>query len=180
MNNNSGLYKIPVVPRHLLILLVSVVFQLFCFNYLFISHYFDVCIYLLFIITLPVKIKKLLLLVVCALYGVLLDVVLSGGGLFTMTATFVGYIRPAIVRLFFVKDERYRNTIPTSNDMGIGGFIVYTFIIVFLAMLFYYVVEKLSFVDFGSSAMKALLSALFTVPVLFFAQLLLIGARRSR
>lgn len=168
------------VPRHLLILLVSVVFQLFCFNYLYLSHYFDICIYLLFILTLPVKIKKLLLLIVCALYGVMLDLMLAGGGLFTMTTTFIGYVRPAIVRLFFEKDEHYSNSLPTSNDMGVGRFIIYAFIVGFLASLFFYVMERLSFANFEKAFLKALFSALFTVPILFFTQLLLMGTRRRR
>lgn len=180
MNNNSGLYKIAVVPRHVLILLVSVVFQLLCFSYIYMSHYFDVSIYLLFILTLPIKIKRILLLVICFAYGVLLDLIFAGGGLFAMTTTFIGYIRPSIVRLFFVRDESYSNTIPTSNDMGVVRFIIYTFITVFAAMLFFYVVENISLVDIWRPAIKALLSTIVTVPVIFFTQLLLIGTRRRR
>lgn len=176
----NALYKIPVFPRHLLILLVSVVFQLYFFNYLYLSHYFNICFYLFFILTLPVKIKKVLLLFVCALYGLLLDLLLATGGLFTMTTTFIGYIRPFLIRLFFVKDERYSHTIPTSHDMGVGGFITYTFIAVFVTTLFYTLIEKLSFASFGSTLLASFSSALITVPVLFFVQLLLVGAQNRR
>lgn len=175
----SSIFKISVLPRHLLILIVSVVFQLYFFNYLFISHYFNICFYLFFILTLPVKIKRILLLFVCALYGVILDFLLATGGLFTMTTTFIGYIRPALIRLFFVKDERYSHTIPTSRDMGVGGFIIYTFISVFVAMIFYSVVERLSFISFGEVLFESFLSAIVTVPFLFFAQLLFIGTRNN-
>lgn len=175
----SSVLKISVLPRHLLILVVSVVFQLYFFNYLYLSHYFNICFYLFFILTLPVKIKRISLLLICALYGVTLDFLLATGGIFTMTTTFIGYIRPSLIRLFFVKDERYSHTIPTSRDMGVGGFIIYTFISTFLAMLFYSIVERLSFIHFGEVVFESFLSAVATIPFLFFAQLLFIGARNN-
>lgn len=171
------IYKIPAFPRHLLILIVSVLFQLCFYNYIHISHYFNIFFYLFFILTLPVKIKRLLLLAVCAVYGLLMDLLLSTGGIFMMTTTFIGYIRPAIIRLFFVRDERYSNTIPTSSDMGVVGFIIYSFIIVFVATLFFSIVENFSFTFIGRSVVESLLSAVFTLPFIFLAQLLLIRGR---
>ncbi|MEG0499837.1 MAG: hypothetical protein RR550_01790 [Rikenellaceae bacterium] len=176
----SSVPKIFGFPHHLLILIVSVVFQLYFFNYLYISHYFNICFYLFFILTLPVKIKRVLLLLICTLYGIMLDFLLATDGIFTMTTTFIGYIRPSLIRLFFVRDERYSHTIPTSKDMGTISFIIYTFIAVFIAMLFYSVVERLSLASFGEAVLESLLSAVITVPFLFFAQLLLLSGRNNR
>lgn len=71
-------------------------------------------------------------------------------------------------------------TIPTSHDMGVGGFITYSFLTVFIAMVFYTLFEKLSFASFGSTLLASLSSALITVPIIFFVQLLLVGAQNRR
>lgn len=176
----NSIYKISVFRRHLLILLVSVVFQLYFFDYTHFAQMFNVGFYLFFILTLPVKIKHLSLLIICVLYGVLLDLMLSSGGLFTMTTTFIGYIRPTIIRLFFVRDEHYSHTIPTSSDMGVISFIIYSFIVIFISTLFYLVVERLSFISFGKLMVDSLLSTLITLPIIFFIQLLLLGVHKRR
>lgn len=174
------IYKIAVLPRHLILLLVSSVFQLFFFNFLAISEYIFICFYLLFIITLPIRIKKIVLLLICFAYGVILDLLNGSGGIYAMTTTFIGFVRPAILRLFFVKDERYRHTLPISKDMGGFSFAIYAFIVLFIATMFYAIVESFTFQSIGFMLYKSFLSAIITLPIIYLTQMLLLGYKESR
>lgn len=136
--------------------------------------------YLLFIITLPVKIRSIWLLIICFLYGVLLDVTLAGGGIYTMTTTFIGFIRPRILRLFFAEHDHYRYFLPTSRDMGFIQFVVYCLFILILSTLFYYTIEHLHSFSVFAILKKSLLSSLSSLVVIYIAQAVLLNSKKRR
>lgn len=176
----TNLYNIPVFLRHLIILILSVAFQLLMFNYIDISSYVTISFYLLFVIVLPVKIKRILLLFLSFAYGMLLDFLSGTPAVYTMTLTFVGFIRPAILRLFFVRDERFRKTLPISSDMGSWRFLLYSFIVIFLATIFFDLVELFAVEAVIVSIYRSLISSVVTLPIIFFVQSILLSHKSLR
>ena len=173
------IYSKNVFSRHLILLIVSVVFQILFFNYLEITEFIFIEFYLLFIITLPIKIKKLLLLLICFAYGVLIDFLSGYGGVYTMASTFIGFIRPGVLRLFLVRDERFKNALPISQDIGGVRFAIYSFIILFTSSVVLTLIDSLSFWSLSLVLQRSLYSSLATLPVIYFAQLLLLSHKRS-
>lgn len=172
MSNNIG--------QNILILIVSLLFQVVLFKYMQLSYSYGIFFYLLYIISLPINTGKLSLILLSALSGFLADLILGTGGLITIVSIFVGYIRPFLIPLFYIADDWTNKGVPSSSLMGVSRYISYVFIILFISSLLFYVVENISFSGFLTIMKKAIISTLITLPFIFSAQIILIGKNSGR
>lgn len=166
--------------RNIIILIVSLLCQVVLFKYMQIAYTFNIFFFLLFILSLPVSIKKLPLLLLSAFSGYLADLLLGTGGIMTIVSVLAGYIRPFLVPLFYVADDWSEKGSPSSSLMRPGSYIFYVFIILFTSSLLYYITENLSFNGFGVILKKSFISTIITIPFIYFAQLLIFRTKVRR
>lgn len=174
------LLNIPSFYRHFFVLLVSVFLQVTLFEYLKLMNRFDVFVFLFFIATLPFTIGRVRLLLLGGLCGFVLDLLLATSGLFTMVSLFVSYVRPVVVRMFYIPASRHDKGIPSAHAMGLWRFISYLLILSFIFTLTFYLLEDMSFQNFNYVLEDAAVSSLITVPILLFMQLILLNQTSRR
>ncbi len=166
--------------RHILVMIISILCQVLVFDALQLYNRYEIPLYTLFIITLPFSINRLVLLLIAGVYGVLLDLFMAAGGIYTMTSLFVAFARPTLIRLFYVIEDRYDWGAPTSMTMGGVRYLLYLIVVVFLSTLFYNIAEAYTFNYFNVLLTDASVSTLITVPLLYASQVILFVKRRRR
>jgi rod shape-determining protein MreD len=97
--------------------------------------------------------------------GILIDVFSNTLGMHAAAAVLIAYARSFIIKLFTSIDEG-NNPTPSFHTFGVGSYIKYIFVMVFLhhATLFY--LEAFSFSHFWLILFKTLLSSTITILII--------------
>src|SRR5258706_1788778 len=146
--------------------------QVIVFNNLKLNAYINIFIQTGFILLLPCEIQGGLLLVVSFLMGLLMDVFANSGGLHAAACTFMAFCRPGVLRFISPRDGYDSAGSPTISSMGIGWFVTYAFLLVFLHNLVCFFLEAFRLSEFFFTMAKIILTTFVTVLLLIAAQLL--------
>ncbi|MCC8088342.1 MAG: rod shape-determining protein MreD [Rikenellaceae bacterium] len=160
------------------ILFIVVAFlQIFLFNNLHVGYFMNPFIYLAFIILLPVDLSDYKLLLLGLFTGVMMDVFMGTPGINVMATVFVAFLRPALIRLFLLKDEVDEGGVPNLHKLGIVKFLNYSFLMVFLHCTTFFMLESMSFAGFGYTLLKILVNTASTLIAVYFIQLIFLFKR---
>jgi rod shape-determining protein MreD len=152
------------------ILLVAV--QVIVLNNIRLGGYVNPYIYVLFIMMLPVRIPKTLLLVIAFATGLCIDVFSNTQGLHAAASVFLGFIRPTVLRIIAPRDGYEADASPSIKLMGVSWFILYSVIAVFLHHMVLFYVEVFRFSEFFSTLLRVALSSVVTIIFILISQLL--------
>lgn len=120
--------------------------------------YVHILIYPLFILLLPIKTPKTLVVVLGFLLGISIDLFYTSPGIHASALIFTAYIRGLILR-FLAPYEGYNvEDSPTLVTMGFGWYFSYIAIAFILHIFFYFSVEAFSFVYIAEIMFNTLLS----------------------
>jgi hypothetical protein len=158
---------IPSVLRFILFAALQVV----VFNNLQLNTYVNVFIYTAFILLLPFEISGGLLLLVSFIMGVLMDVFTNTGGLHAAASTFMAFCRPGVLRFISPRDGYDSTSSPTISSMGLGWFVTYALLLVFLHNFVCFFLEVFRMSEFFFTMAKIILTTFVTVLLLIAAQL---------
>lgn len=147
-----------------------VLLQVLILNHIRIGGYINPYIYPLFVLLLPFSTPGWLLLFLGFFTGLLVDFFMATPGLHAGATLFLAFMRPTVVRLVTGVSEPENASIPNLSTMGGRWFFSYTITLISLHHLFLFVMESFSFVQLGSTLLRALLS----VPVSEILILLLV------
>ncbi|MCD8178261.1 MAG: rod shape-determining protein MreD [Tannerellaceae bacterium] len=127
-------------------------------------HFFRVAVpflYLYFILKLPAGMSRTSLLLLSFLMGITIDAFSNTPGLHAAAATFAGFVRQPVIRLFMGKDV-IPDLSPSYRMFGVGGFMKYTLVMVFLHHTVLYLVESFSLFDPVFLVIRILASVILT------------------
>jgi rod shape-determining protein MreD len=150
-----------------------------------ISVYMVPHIYPLFILLLPVRSSKSLVIALGFLTGVVMDLFLSTGGLHAAATTLIALLRIFLLPVFLSPEDYDNNNSPGMNVLGQGSFLMYTSVMIAVHHFTLYFLEAFEFSSFFFTLMKALISSLISVALIWLIQLLTMkksktNARRNR
>ena len=115
-------------------------------------------IYPLFIILLPIKMPRPLVIFLGFLIGLFVDLFYDSPGIHASAGVFTGYVR-GIVLDFLEPYEGYNaNDSPTVKTMGIGWFMTYASVLFGLHLFWYFSIEAFSFVFIFEIALNTIFS----------------------
>src|SRR5690606_17421519 len=103
--------------------LLLLIFDIFIVSRLDLSVYAVPHIYVLFVLLLPVKINRSLLLLLGFLTGLIMDIFLNTIGMHAGATTFMAFLRPFILPLFTSAEDKENNITPNLRNLGQGSFI---------------------------------------------------------
>jgi len=127
-------------------------------------------VYPLFILLLPTKLSRPLVIFLGFLIGIFIDFFYDSPGIHASAGVFTGYIR-GIVLDFLEPYEGYNtNDSPTIERMGISWFMPYASILLGLHLFYYFSVEAFSFVYF----FEIVLNTIFSFIASFILMMLLL------
>ena len=118
--------------------------------------YFHTMIYPIFILTLPFRYSKNVIIILGFLMGISLDFFYNSPGVHASACVFTAFIRPTVLNLIKPQGEYDILHSPTMFHYGFVWFASYSAVIILAHMFFYFSVEAFTFVYIGQIMLKTL------------------------
>lgn len=141
-----------------LVLLQVIIFQRIP-NMLGSFNQFEIFIYPIFIILLPLRVPHTIVILLGFLIGISVDCFYDSPGVHASAGVFTGFIRPAVTSI--LQPRGGYNTmldIPTKDKFGISWFMPYMLILLFAHIFFYFSVEAFTFVYIDKILLNSIVS----------------------
>ena len=171
-------YFLQNIIRIIILFLVQVlVFKQMTFtvdNKIFI-HFF---VYPLTILLLPIKTPRMLLMISAFIIGLGLDVFYDSIGVHAAALIFTAYIRNIIIAIIEPFEGYNINDVPTIKNMGLGWFVYYLSIGLFIHIFVYFSIEAFSFVYFFEIILNSIFSFIVSFLVIMLIQLTILYLNR--
>ena len=157
--------------KYILSFISLVVLQVFVLNNFQLFGYLNPKVYPLFILILPPKINRALLLLIAFGLGLTIDVFENSGGVHASATLFLAFIRPMVLRII---------TTPGSNDvaklnlgfLGVPRFLSYMAPAILLHHLWLFTLEAFTFNHYYLVVYETLISSAFSIVLIFTLELL--------
>lgn len=137
--------------------------QIFLFDNLSISVYFAPMVYLALVLLLPLDVPHIGLLAAGFVTGWLMDHAMGTDGLNLLATLPVAFLRPWIIGLVYTREDPREGGIPSTARFGRAKFIRYIVICVLLHHLIFFSFEALSWVHFGRTLLRIVVSGTASV-----------------
>ena len=147
-----------------------VLIQVLILNNIELSGYLNPFLYVLFILMLPFNTPKWLVLLLAFVIGISIDMFSDTGGLHAAASVFLAFLRPVMLKLISPRDGYDAGQQPTIQQFGLGWFLSYAGILVFIHHVVLFYLEAFHFAGFFSTLFRAILSSLFTISLIFISQ----------
>jgi rod shape-determining protein MreD len=155
-----------------------VLIQVLIFNKINLGGYLNPYVYVLFILLLPFETPGWLLLVSSFAIGLSVDLFSGTIGMHAAASTFMAFVRPAASRIVSSRREYESGVLPGINNLGVGWFISWTLLLVFVHHLVYFYLEVFRFAELGTTFIRVVLSTLLTSFMILILDLLFKGEKR--
>ena len=152
-------------------------FQVLILNNIQLSGYLNPFLYVLFILMLPFQTPNWLVLVLAFVFGISIDMFPDTGGLHAASSVLMGFLRQPILKLISPHDGYDVVQKPTIQQFGLGWFLSYAGILVFVHHGFLFYMEIFHFSDFFSTFFRVILSSLFTLTLILISQFFFSNSR---
>lgn len=150
--------------------LLLVLLQVLILNNIQISGYINPYLYILFIITLPIHLKKWAILVIAFVLGICIDMFCNTGGLHAAATLLIAYVRQPLLELFSPREGFNATSKPDLNQLGVQSFLYYALAMTSIHHLFFFFLEEFSFSEFFRVIFRSILSILFTMILIMISQ----------
>jgi hypothetical protein len=127
--------------------------------------YISVIIYPVFILLLPIRTPHALVILLGFLIGITVDLFYYSYGVHASASVFTAFIRPFILAGLEPRTGYNVNQSPNKNVFGLNWFLIYSGILLFAHLFFYFSVEAFTFVYIGEIFLRSVFS--FVVSMFF-------------
>lgn len=166
--------------RRLFIFVAMVLLQSFIFTRLPLTTYVQPCIYVLFILLLPVGHSRVTALLWAFCLGLCVDLLTSDViGLNTAVTVALAFIRPHLLKLFLPKSDIDAFIIPTSKTLGMRQFLGYSSVSLLFHQTLFFFLDTFAFYDVFHTLLRILLSTICSVIFILLLQSLFHGSRKT-
>ena len=144
--------------------------QLLIFNNIDFSGYINPYIYVLFVLLVPFKTPKLVLLASSFLLGLIIDLFMGTPGVHSSATVLMAFSRPGVMAMFSPREGYQTGTYPRMEQFGIEWFVKYTTALVLLHHFTLFYLEVFTLHHFFSTFSRALLSSILTSLLIISSQ----------
>jgi rod shape-determining protein MreD len=151
--------------------LLLVAFQVLILNNVELAGYMNPYLYIIFILILPANMNRITLMLIAFGLGFTIDIFENSGGLHASATVLLAFLRPYLFRLIAgpSSTELQRMNIQT---LGVGRFMILAAFAVFIHHFWLFFLESFSFRNLLQVIIRTFLSGLFTLFLIYLAQLL--------
>lgn len=153
------------VIQNILLFIVLVLAQVLVLNNIQFLGFINPYIYILFILSLPVRVPRWITLLLAFGLGMIIDTFSNTLGMHTAATVLVAYARSFVINLFTSIDEG-NNPTPSFHSFGVGAYVKYVLVLVFLHHAALFFLEAFSFSHFWLVFFKTLLSSAITILII--------------
>lgn len=149
-----------------------VLLQEFFFSNIQLSGFLNPYVYVLFVLMLPMKTPRWLLLTAAFLLGLSVDIFADTLGFHAFATTLIAFVRPYVINFFTHRDDFGKGSVPSLAVYGLPWFLRYaaSMIVIHHFALFY--LEAFTFQGFFFTFFRIIISSAFTLLVVLLAQYL--------
>lgn len=151
-----------LIVKHIIRFIVVMFLQIMIFNYLNLFGYINPSVLIFFIILLPFETPAWLFLILAFFTGLIQDAFLNTGGVHAAAATFIAFIRPALLKTLSSRREFESGIKPEVQDLGWKWFMSYSGILIAIYSLITEILLVFRFSNFGNTLLRILWQAIFT------------------
>ncbi len=152
------------------IILIAV--QVLVLNHIEISGYINPFLYVLFILMLPIRTPRLVLLIIAFATGITVDLFTNTTGMHAAACVLVAYFRPGWLKIIAPRDGYDPEAVPSVKQFGFQWFIIYSSVMVLVHHVVLFYIEVFRFSEFFSTLIRALLSTVITLLLIIITQYL--------
>lgn len=152
---------------YLMLFVVTVLLQIFLFDNLSISIYFNPLIYIAFILLLPLEISAIVLLGLGLVLGVTMDFAMGAAGVNTIATLLIAFVRPMAVTVLCNRDDAREGGTPSPERFGFRVFLNYLVVLVLLHHFVFFSLEALSWTHFLHTLARILVSSAVSVAAIW-------------
>jgi rod shape-determining protein MreD len=149
--------------------ILLVIVQIFVLDNIQFMGFINPMIYVLFILSLPVKFPKWLSLLLAFAMGFIIDIFSNTLGLHTFATVFLAFVRVPIMNLLTAFDEGV-NPIPSYRTFGVSNYVKYIVFCVLIHHFVLFMIESFSFASFAFTLLRIILSSVVTILLIFIIQ----------
>ncbi|CDN30899.1 Rod shape-determining protein MreD [Mucinivorans hirudinis] len=166
------------IVEYIISFIVLILTQVFIFDNVNIFGMVTPYIYIMFIIVLPMQIGHTLLIILGFVSGGVVDLLTGSGGLSAMVATWVAFIRPALLHITAGRDIVSEGGIPSVVRMGGAKFIFYLSMMVFAYNIPLFILETMNIKYIAVTSLRILFSSVFSIITIYLAHYLMLMRRK--
>ena len=130
--------------REALIFAVLLLVQVLVFNHVHLFNCATPLLYIYVALLFPRNTPRWVALISCFVMGFLVDIFSNTPGVSMASLTFLGLIQPLVLKLFLQHDSA-DDMKPSMRTLGIGRFVYYTILMVFVYCLLFFTLETFNF-----------------------------------
>jgi len=152
----------PVVLQNIIRFILLVLFQVLVLSNIQFLGYINPYLYILIILALPVQMPRWLTLILAFGLGLIIDTFTNTMGMHAFATVLVAFLRNGIIKLF-TSIEEGNNPTPSFYSFGVSAYVKYVVVLVLIHHSTLLMLEAFSFVNFGITLIKIILSTAVTV-----------------
>lgn len=152
---------------------VFLLIQVLILKHIDLSRFINPFLYVIFLIMLPIKMDKTMVLFIAFVTGLTIDMFYNTMGYNAAACVFMAYCRPRILTFYAPKGEYDASSKPTIQSMGLPWLISYASTMVFLHHAVLFFLEAFSFSSFFTTLAIVIVSGITTVGLIILSQLIM-------
>ena len=172
---NSGLFI-----RHIAQFVLFIALQILLMDSLVLYGTVFCCIYIAFLLFLPINISRVFLLFLGFIAGFTVDIFYDTMGIHAAASVFIAFLRPHVLNLITPRDGYDTNDSVNLHVMGWRWFLAYALPLVLMHHIAVFYLEMISFEADWHTLAKIIFSTLYTTLVLVIIQLLFFSVKRAK
>lgn len=161
--------KMPVVLQNIFRFILLVLFQVLILSNIQFLGYINPYVYILFILSLPVRTPSWFALILAFLIGLNIDMFSNTIGMHAFASVMMAFLRNGTIKLF-TSIEEGNNPTPSFHTFGVNAYVKYIVTMVFVHHTTLFLMEAFTLANFWMMLSKILLSTLVTLLVILGIQ----------
>ena len=151
-----------VALQNILRFIFLILLQVFILDNIQFMGYINPMIYVLFILSLPVRFPKWALLILAFIMGLIIDVFYNTAGMHSFALVFAAFLRTPVINIFTSLDEG-ANPTPSFHTFGVSAYVKYVVILVLIHHFILFFIESFSFLHLTLLIPKIIISSTVTI-----------------
>lgn len=144
--------------------------QVLVLNHFFVFGYLNPYAYIAFILFLPLRSSRTMVLLLAFLLGMVIDIFENSGGVHIAATVFLAFIRRPILRFASQKSRMDFESI-VIKKLGLATLSAYLLIAIFIHHFLLFLIESFHFNDIGTVLLRTIISTIFTFVIIFVVRL---------
>ncbi|MBL7924264.1 MAG: rod shape-determining protein MreD [Bacteroidia bacterium] len=158
------------ILRHIFRFLLLLAVQVIILNNVQLGTFINPFLYVLFLLSLPVQIPRLLLLAVALITGLSIDMFQNTPGMHASACLFLAYLRPAWLKIIAPRDGYESDAEPSIRKFGFTWYLAYSSLLIFMHHLLLFFLEVFRLSEFFDTLLRILLSSILTLLLVIITQ----------